>query len=119
MVVYPPDVSDRPKRRDQSALAGRRRRGASCVRCHHASGTNEGGVWDRSPDAKRALAELIRRRLRVASDRGDFDAAIAISDELASTDESLSTALRGPAERYDAESILATLPEDGESLPAV
>jgi two-component system, sensor histidine kinase and response regulator len=68
-------------------------------------------------EAIAGLAPEMIDRLRVAAAAADFDAVIAVADELAPTDERLGKELRDLAERYDAESILTTLSEAVGSRP--
>ena len=63
-----------------------------------------------SPEALAALPKDLVERIRFATVNADFDAVLELAGEVEHTDRRLARALRGLAERFDAEHILATLP---------
>ena len=68
-----------------------------------------------NPEALAALPGDLIDRIRQATINADFDAVLELADEVARSDQRLATALRGLAERFASERILATLPGGGGS----
>ena len=68
-----------------------------------------------SAQALAALPEDLVDRIRRATVSADFDAVLELADEVGRTDQQLATSLRDLAERFDADTILATLPGGEDS----
>ena len=88
------------------AIAGAGSVGTAIASDLHANG-HDVLVIERDPD--------LIDRIRQATINADFDAVLELADEIARSDQRLATALRGLAERFASERILATLPGGGGS----